>query len=386
MANTLTSLIPDIFQALDVVSRELVGFVPAVARDSSADQAAIGQTVYSYVAPAAAAGNLTAAAIVPDDGDQTFGNKTVAITKARRVPFRWNGEQTKQMNNGGFGASNMRQDQLQQAIRTLVNEMETDLSALHIEASRAYGDGGTTPFASSLADTAQVRKILDDNGAPSSDRHIVLDTSAGASLRTLAQLTKVNEANDSTMLRQGVLLDLHGFQVRESGQVKQLVTSGTNNGSAQTNNAGYAIGATTITLDSAGTGTIIAGDVIRFAGDANQYVVLTGDTDVSNGGTVVLAAPGLRQAIPTAVTVITTEEASTRSMAFSRNAIILATRTPALPDGGDLAVDRQIVTDPRSGLSFELSMYAQYRQMQYELSAAWGVAVLKAEHIALLLG
>ena len=85
MANTLTNLIPDMYEALDVVSRELVGFIPAVARDSSVDQAAIGQTVYSYVAPAASAGDLTAAATVPDDGDQTFGNKTVAITKSRRA-------------------------------------------------------------------------------------------------------------------------------------------------------------------------------------------------------------------------------------------------------------------------------------------------------------
>lgn len=385
MANTLTNLMPDLYAAMDVVSRELVGFIPAVLRDSTADRAALNQTIRSFQAPAAAAGNITAAVTPPDDGDQTITNATVSITKARRVPFRWNGEQSLSMNSGGPGNGNIRGAQLQQAIRTLVNEIETDLAALHIYASRAYGDGGTTPFASTLADTAQLKKILDDNGAPASDRHCVIDTSAGAALRTLAQLTKANEAGTDQILRQGVLIDMHGFAIRESAQVVQSLTSGTA-ASATTNAAGYAIGATTITLASAGTGTVIAGDVIRFTGDASQYLVVTGDADVSGGGTVVIAAPGLRKAIAASATDITVEEASSRSMAFSRDAIVLATRMPALPDDGDMAVDRMTLTDPRSGLSFEVAMYAQYRQMQYEISAAWGVSCLKPAHLALMLG
>jgi hypothetical protein len=78
--------------------------------------------------------------------------------------------------------------------------------------------------------------------------------------------------------------------------------------------------------------------------------------------------------------------AAARNMAFARSAIALATRAPALPPQGDSAIDRQIVTDPMSGLSFEIAQYAQYRQMQYEVSLAWGVAAIKPEHMAILLG
>lgn len=385
MANTLTNLTADLYRALDVVSRELVGFIPAVLRDSSVDRAAVDQIVRSIVAPAASAGDITPGVTPPDDGDQTIGNVEVKITKARRVPFRWNGEQALAMNNNGPGQLTIQQDQLAQAMRTLTNEIETDLAALHINASRAEGDGGTTPFASTLASAANVRKILDDNGAPVSDRQLVIDTTSGAALRTLGQLTKVNEAGDSGMLRQGILGSLHDFTIRESAKVKNLVTSGTGS-SATSDNAGYAVGATVITLAGVGTGTILIGDVIRFAGDANQYLIVSGDADVSNGGTITLAAPGLRIAMSAATKAIEVEEASTRNMAFTRNAIILATRAPALPDQGDLAVDRTLITDPRSGLSFEVALYEQYRQMQYEISVAWGVKTLKPEHLALLLG
>lgn len=384
MSNTLTSLIPDIYNALDVVSRELVGFIPAVSSDMTYERAAVGQTVRSPVAPASTASDITPAVTPPNDGDQTIGNVSMTITKARRVPVRWNGEEKRGLDNNGASFNVIFRDQMAQAMRTLVNEVEADLAALHNKASRSYGTAGTTPFASNLSDTANVRKILADNGAPMSDLQMVIDTSAGANMRTLTQLSKANEANDDNLLRRGVLLDVHGFAIRESAQVKTF-TAGTG-ASATTNAAGYAVGATSITLASAGTGTILAGDFITFAGDTNKYQVVTGDTDVSNGGTLVLAAPGLRKAIPASATAITVIATSVRNMAFARSAIALATRAPALPPQGDSAVDRQIITDPVSGLSFEVAMYAQYRQMQYEVSLAWGCAAVKTEHMAVLLG
>lgn len=384
MANTLTGLIPTLYNARDVVLRELVGFIPAVSSDMTFERAAVGQTVRSPVAPSATASDITPAVTPPNDGDQTIGSTDMSITKSRRVPIRWNGEERLGVDNNGAQFNIILRDQFSQAMRTLVNEVEADIAALHVNASRAYGTAGTTPFASNLADPAQLRKILSDNGAWTSDMQLVLDTGAGANMRTLAQLTKANESADTSLLRRGVLLDIHGFAIRESGAVKTF-TAGTG-ASGTTNTAGYAVGETTITLASAGTGTVLAGDVLTIAGDSNKYVVVTGDADISNGGTVVIQAPGLRKAIPASATNITLSATSSRSMAFDRGAIALATRAPALPAQGDSAVDRMLITDPVSGLTFEVSMYAQYRQMQYEVALAWGVAAVKKEAIALLLG
>ncbi len=376
---TITNLVPDLYNALDVVSRELVGFIPSVSSDMTFERAAVGQTVRSPVAPAATAGDITPGVTPPDDGDQTIGNVSMTITKARRVPVRWNGEQSLGLDNNGPTRSRIMVDQFAQAMRTLCNEVEADIAGTYVAASRAFGTAAQTPFASTLGDAAQVRKILADNGASLGDVSMVMNTSAGAALRTLGQLSKANEAGTVALREQGVLLNIYGMNLRESAYVSSA-TAGTG-ASYQVNNAsGYAVGATTIALDT-GTGTVLAGDVVTFAGDTNKYVVAT----ALSGGSLTIAAPGLRQALADNV-VMTVVATSARNMAFARSAIALATRAPALPVEGDSADDRMIVTDPNSGLSFEVAMYKQYRQVQYEISLAWGVKAVKPEHMAILLG
>ena len=72
MANTLTNLIPDAYVALDVVSRELTGFLSSVTRDATADRVAEGQSVRSFIAPKnSAAGDISPSMTAPIAADQT---------------------------------------------------------------------------------------------------------------------------------------------------------------------------------------------------------------------------------------------------------------------------------------------------------------------------
>jgi hypothetical protein len=381
---TITNLIPSIHAAVDVVSRELIGFIPAVDRDPDASRAAIGQTVYSPVVAAKSAVDVTAAVASPDAGDTNVGNVGVAITKSRGCPIRFTGEQT--MALGQQNHQTIVANEIAQAMRTLVNEIETDLGASYIYASRAYGTAGTAPFGSTpkLGDAVGVKGLLDDNGAPAMGRSLIIGSAAEANLAALANLTQVGDAGSSDFLRRGVVGDIFGFGVRKSSKIATH-TAGTG-ANATTNNAGYAVGATALTLASAGTGTLLAGDVVTFAGDTNKYVVTSGDTDVSDGGTLTIAAPGLLVAMSAATKAITRGAGYTANMAFSSNAIKLATRLPAMPEGGDAADDVYVVTDPLSGLSFEVAIYRQYRQVLLMVSIAWGVKVVKPEHLVLLLG
>lgn len=388
MANTLTNLIPDIYAALDVVSRELVGFIPAVARDSTADRVAANQTVRIPISPSnAAGGDITPAMSLPAASNQTIGNATLTISKNRFFPFSWTGEEQRSV-DAGPGYLTLKQDQIAQAIRAAVNEMELDIAtAAYKGASRAYGTAATTPFgtAGNYSDAAQVRKILDDNGAPATDRALVLNTAAGANLRGLQG--QVQMTGETSLLRQGILLDIHGMAIRESAQVP-TVTAGTM-ASATSTAAAFTVGQTVIPLATAGTGVVAAGDIVVFANDTNQYVVTSvsfAGANPASGDSITLAAPGLRKAQGAATRTITVTATAARNIAFSRNSILLATRLPAVPTEGDLASDRMTVTDPNSGLTMDFAMYPGYMMNVYHVSVAWGVTVIKPEHCAVLLG
>lgn len=377
--NTITGLVPDIYEALDVVSRELTGLIPAVTMNASAATAQVGQNIRVDKEPTGNVSDITPAMTVPDPTGQTSGYSDIIITKSRGAEFGFNGEDQLGLNSGA-GYMNVRANKIAQAIRALTNEVEADLAGLQSTFSRAYGTAATTPFgtANDYTDASNVLRILKDNGAPQSDNHLVVNTAAGANF--IGKQSAVNSAGTDSMLRQGVLLDLVGMPLRESAQINTF-TAGT--GTLYTSDtAGYAVGATAITLIT-GSGTVLAGDVVTFANDTNQYVVETG---VAAPGVITLAAPGLRQALPASAVAMTITATSARNMAFNRSALVLAARAPARPVEGDMADDVMIITDPRSGLSMEFAMYKGYRKVRYEVSLAWGVKNIKPEHTSLLLG
>lgn len=387
--NTMTNLIPTLYAAMDIVSREQIGFIPAVTRDSRVDRVALNQSVNVPVVGAISPVSITPGAYAPDTGGATPGNVAITISNQYAAPIAWNGDEQIAVSETGL-YDNVVTQRFAQGMRAVANMVEADLAALHAKASRAYGTYNAQPFgtAADLSDMAQMIKILEDNGAPQTDLRAVLSSSAMANIRgKQSVLFKANEAGTDAMLRRGIVGDILGVGIGGSAAVKTAVTAGTNNGSATTTTAGFAVGTTTIATAAAGTGTIIAGDIITFAGDTNKYLVVIGVANVANADTVLtIAEPGLRQAIPAAATAITTIAATDRNMVFSKSAIVLATRTPYMPSGGDAASDVMDIVDPVSGLAFQVALYRQYRQIHFEIGLAWGVKMIAPRHSAVLIG
>lgn len=373
--NVLNGLTPTIYRALDIVSRELVGFIPSVSRDTSEAMAAKDQTIRVPITQTSAAVDIAPASASPESGNQTVSYVDMSISKAKMVPVQWTGEEEKAL-GGQF--SMILANQFAQAMRTLANEVEADLAQLYKKASRAYGTAAQTPFASTIADSAQMRRLLLDNGAPITGMRMVVDTLAGANLRSLGALTKANEAGTDETLRRGVLLDLNGFQIRESAGIVSHAPGVYTTG--DTTNADEPVGETAISVTFT-AGDYVAGDVIWFGTDtAHKYIVASTGTNIIN-----IAEPGLKVAVASGASVVQAD-AFTPNMAFDTNAIKLLARQPFMPSVGDSADDVMVVTDPVSGLPFQIALYKQYRGVHYEVGLAWGCQLIKPEHTAILLG
>ncbi len=379
MANILNPFIPEMYQALEEVSRELTGFLPSVNRNASAARAAIGEPIRVPISVPHAVKDTVVSMAMNEPDDFRLDNETILITKSRSYEFGLTGEEYRGLQNG-ISVNNVITGQIKQGIRMLANEMNADVAAeAAVNASKAVGTAGTTPFTDKTTDDyAAVYKGLVDNGAPMTDLSLVVDTTAGMNIRTIPGLIKANEAGTTMTLRQGELGNVFGISTKESAGI---VTFAASTATATLNAA--VVGATELTVKT-GSGSLKKGDFIKIAGDSNVYGVME-DVSISANAKIKLSRAGLRNAVE-ADAAVTVVGDSVRNVAFNQNAIQLVVRAPELPGGDDIAVDNYMLVDPRSGMPFEIRVYKGKRKMSMEVSAAWGVKAIQPEHIVALLG
>jgi hypothetical protein len=385
---TLTGLIPDMIVAKSIISRELVGFIPGTTINGGSERAAKGQTIKSVIVPVATQGDRTASMTMPTPSGQTITGDSFSINNDKSIKIAWEGEDVRAADMGA-GYSTIYGQQLEQALRTHVNAIETlTAQRLMLASSRAYGTPGTTPFATAgdFTDSTFTKKILLDNGMPDNQNSLVMNTAAGATLT--GKQAAANIAGTDTIQRQGIILPLSGLDLRQSAQVQDFTAGAM--ASATVNNTGYAAGATVLTLATAGTGLVVAGDIVTFAGDTNKYVIASvvfAGANPAAGDTITIQDPGLRVAMSTATKAITVIGSSARNIAFNRSSVEVVCRAPVMPNGErDAAVDSRLVVDERSGLAFDVRLYEGYGAAFIDVVCVYDVKVWNPKGVATLLG
>lgn len=377
MANTLTNLAGDIYDAAEIVGRELVGGISSVKFNGGAQEAAKGDTVRAaFTQPQTVSTTYAPAMTIPEGTDQTVDNKTMSLSTYASIQIPYTGEDQKHLDNGA-GYNVVFGNQMKQALRSICNKMELDLM-LHLgqNAGNAYGTAATTPFGSSIDDLPEIMKLLLDRGCPDDDQISgIYDTAAAVNIQQLSNLYKVNEAGDSALLRKGNLGSLFGIDLKRSGQVARPAVG---TGTSYVLNGSHAAGATSITVKT-GSGTVVAGDVVTI--NSVNYVATSG---IAAAGTFTIAS-GLRAAGSDGDTV-TIVAISRRNVVVYKGAAELAMRPLQNPYGGDAAVDRMVVNDPVSGLSFTVSHYKGFHKSMVEVACLYGYKLWIPDFACLHLG
>ncbi len=389
MTNTIdASLYPLIYEAAYKVARKQVGFIPSVNFNFDSDPMVLkaGEDKNYITIPIAGAGSY--GAYTPAQTTTVGGNSTdtmiqVQITENNMYTFHMTADEEMSLNAGAANAQTLFRQRMQKAMERLTKEIEADVAGdIYKWSSRAGGVAGTTPFASSLAPLTACLRMLQDNGAPEDELSFVMNAAASENFMNLAIVQQANTAGSTSFLRQGTLLEHLGFNVRVSREISSH-TKGTATG--YDNVGGSSIGDVTIAVDGSNGGTILAGDVITWAGDANKYVVADTTQSASGAadGNIVINKPGMIETI-TATVEGTTGGTYTPNIALSRDGYALVVRPPAIKATPILRT--MVVQDSVSGLPFTICECLGDGLTTWRVHAAWGYTGVNPNFIATYMG
>jgi len=381
MASNIAALAPTLFSAAQEVSAEAFGVIDSISASFDDKGVAKGDSVTIPVNPAQSNTSFTPAAVTTEGTSITADSVSVTISKSQKNSMVLNGEQIRSLENGGNYQEFTRQ-WAAQAMRALRNEAEQDAClAIKYGASRAYGSAATTPFATSLADLNNVRKILRDNGAPMTDLQFVGNTDTELNLLNLGIIQQAYAAGSDAERRSGQIARQFGFRMGTSAGIAQHVSVAGADYVTDTTGGTQAVGDTSFVLDTGST-AIVAGDIFSIAdAGSHKYVVLTG---AANAGAtpITINRPGLR--VAAAQNKLLTFTASyTPNFAFERSAVVGIMRPPLIPTNATI---KTMNISDGMGMTYLFVELQQYGQITWEMHLAWGFKVVQPEHVAILIG
>ena len=272
---------------------------------------------------------------------------------------------------------------LESAIKALANSVDKDLLALHRDIPFWSGTAGVTPFEKD--DIINVRKILQKNLVPMSDRSLVFDIEAEAKmLKLLSDAQKNSDKIAEGALRNANLGNLLGFEHYVEQNIIPHV-AGTFQSSA-IRIASVASDRKSVTIDGGSDAeTILKGD--RFSIDGVEgYFVFTADATAVSGG---ISSVGVYPAIPAGVaanTSITIMESHTPNLAFHKNAFALAVRT--LDDTESNSSIIATAVDSVSGLPLRVETWRESgkKTQLWSVDILYGVKTIRPEFAAIMAG
>lgn len=371
MANDLTEVIPKLLvQGLRALRQNTV--MPLlVNRQYDATAGEKGSTIDVPIPSAITAVEVAPANIAPNPGDTTPTSVPIPLSQWPEAAFQLSDkEQLEAIND-------IMPMQASEAVKALANHVDVFLMNLYPGFFGVAGTPGTTPFTGGTTeDASELRKVLNEQLAPPDDRWAVIDPDAEQKALEIRAFSDMSWNGSTAAIIEGQLNRKLGFGWFMD---QNVVTHTAGTGTLYVTSGTPTVGDTVIPLIT-GSGTIVVGDIITFAGDSQTYTVLVG---IAAPGSITIS-PALRvtQSGGEAVTIFDTHVVN---LGFHRDAIAFASR-PLARYGSEFGVISSTAIDPVSGLGLRVEAKHEFKRLRFSYDILYGAAVIRPELGARLMG
>tara|TARA_R100001460_G_scaffold27881_11_gene55953 strand:+ start:1598 stop:2725 length:1128 start_codon:yes stop_codon:yes gene_type:complete len=375
MANNLTNVIEQLLARGLLALREQAITPQLVNREYETTPGTQGSTIDVPIPSAVTVADVAPGATPPSTADQTPGTVAIALDRWKEAAFHLNDkEMTEISERAGYLPM-----VASEAIRALANEVDTYVLGLTSKFFGNAGTAGTTPFASTVGALTGVRKELNNQLAPMDNRFLVMNPDAEANALGLRAFHDASFGVGAQAIMDGQITQRMGFNMVMNQNV-QTHTAGTGSSYLVNNGSGLAVGAKTAAVDG-GSGTVLTGDLIKFAGHDQSYVV----TSATAGGTVteINFEPGLVATVADNATVTITGT-HVLNAAFHRDAIALVSKP--LSGSSHPGSVFETAVDPVSGLALRLEVSREHKRDRFSYDILYGAEVIRRELGARMLG
>jgi len=266
--------------------------------------------------------------------------------------------------------------QLTEAAKGVANQIESSLfSKCELGFYNYVGVAGTAPFQTGPDEYLDALALAETALMDPENRHVVLNPIAYTNALGLAQIQNAAWRGNPGTIQSGKIGEVLGAMWDQSTLVPTHTAGTWTNAGTTTGTNAAGQGVVNLT---GGTGSLLVGDIITFAGaDTQTYVVLAGTGTAPT--TAITVGPNLVTA-KSSTEVVTVKASHRMNLLIQPNALAFAMAPMA--EAAQTATARMntaTAIDEESGLALTLKVSEQYFQTQWSLSALWGSAVVRPQ-------
>jgi len=374
MPNDLSAVTPKILAQGLLALRQNCVMPRLVNADYGLDSAARGATIDVPVPSAVSTAAVSPGSSAPDPADLEASTVSIVMDQWREAPFYLT---DKDIMNAMDGLIPMQADE---AIKALANYVDAYLLSLYKGVYGFVGAPGAAPFADSVAEATQARKVLSNQLAPLTDRRFVFDADAEANALMLRAFQDASFSGSAQAINEGEITRKLGFDWHLDQNVPTHAAGTVGGATGNLTTAGAAdLGATSLPVTVGATNGLVLkhGDILTIAGHDQTYAVLANVSIAAAGSGSVSIAPGLRKAA-SGGEALSVKADHVVNLAFHRDAIAFANR-PLADNAAGLGAQVQTATDPVSGLSIRLEVSREYKRTRWSFDVLFGAALVRPE-------